>query len=333
MPSPRTVPSASEEKGRASPVLRKDAGFRKTHVHEYVVDGIHATGDHHVAFTGSQFHECPCEWHPGCWHRLHPRRSWCRQDSVGCRSGPLPHCPTARERSSPARVHSCPKVPRLWTIICGSLSPLFSSALRHKGWPRRDPREMTKLLRAGNAENYRGMLTVEFTTISVSGICQGHFGGHQTQQLGGIRGLKGCRRNAEFGGIEGHCRKKSAAIAVNMVRLFGVGIKVVVQLAMGRRRFGNAVYAVEQGSPVLLYISRLGKHATHANDGNRLVNYLRIRCHFMCLETNCYGLSRWAVCARGIAHTAAVHLPENRDAKHNSLKHKIQGIDTRRVTC
>ncbi len=175
------------------------------------------------------------------------------------------------------------------------------------------------------------MLTVEFTTISVSGICQGHFGGHQTQQLGGIRGLKGCRRNAEFGGIKGYRRKKSAAIAVNMVRFFRIRIKVVVQLAMGRGRFGNAVYAVEQGSPVLLHISRFGKHATHANDGNRLLNY--IRCHFMCLGTNCCWLSRWAVCARGIAHTAAMHLPENRDAKHNSLKHKIQGIDTRLMTC
>ena len=116
------------------------------------------------------------------------------------------------------------------------------------------------------------MLTVEFTIVSISGICQGHFGGHQTQQLGGVRGLKGCRRNAEFGGIEWHRRKKPAAVAVNMVRLFGVGIKIVVQLPVRRRWIGNAVDAVEQGPPVLLYVPRFCKHAAHADDGNRLVN-------------------------------------------------------------
>ena len=37
--------------------VRKDAGFGKAHVHENIVDGVHATGDHHVAFSGSQFHQ------------------------------------------------------------------------------------------------------------------------------------------------------------------------------------------------------------------------------------------------------------------------------------
>ena len=96
------------------------------------------------------------------------------------------------------------------------------------------------------------MFTVEFTIVSISGICQGHFGGHQTQQLRGVRGLEGCRRNTEFGWIEGHRRKKPAAIAVNMVRLFRVGVKIVVQLPMGLRWIGNAVDAFEQGPPVFL---------------------------------------------------------------------------------
>jgi hypothetical protein len=72
------------------------------------------------------------------------------------------------------------------------------------------------------------MFTVEFTAVSISGIRQGHFCGHQAQQLGGVRGLQGGWWNAKLGGIEGHRWKKAATIAVYVVRLLGIGIEIIV---------------------------------------------------------------------------------------------------------
>ena len=125
------------------------------------------------------------------------------------------------------------------------------------------------------------MFPVKFPFSAVSGISQGHFGGHQAQQLGGIGGFQGCRWNAEFGGIEGHRRKKTATVAIDMVRAFGITIITVVQLTVGFRWLGNTVDAVEQGPPICLHVFRPGKHAAHADDGYRLPNRLCVGCHFL----------------------------------------------------
>ena len=44
-------------KGAGIAAVRQNAGFRKTHVHEYVIDGVHAAGDDHPALAGGKLHQ------------------------------------------------------------------------------------------------------------------------------------------------------------------------------------------------------------------------------------------------------------------------------------
>ncbi len=140
-----------------------------------------------------------------------------------------------------------------------------------QGVPQSGSQGDDQFLGTGYAENYRCMFPVKFPVFAVACIRQGHFSGHQAQQLGGVRGFKSRWWNAELSGVKGHCRKKTATVAVDMVRTLRIGIIVVVQLVVAFRRIGDAVDTVAHGAPVFLHILRAGKHAAHADDGYRLL--------------------------------------------------------------
>ena len=151
--------------------------------------------------------------------------------------------------------------------------PYFIKRFAPYGVAEARPQTDHQFLGSGYTQNHGCVVTVELTVIAVPGIRKGRFCGHQSQKLGRIRSLQHCRWNAELGGVKGDGRKKSTAVAIDVIGSTGVAVEAVPEPLVGRRRVGDAVDAVAQNPPEILDISRLSEHATHTDDGNRrLVN-------------------------------------------------------------
>ena len=118
------------------------------------------------------------------------------------------------------------------------------------GMPQTGSQGDHKLLGPGDAEDDAGSVPVERVIFFVEGIFNGFFRHNQAEELRGVRGFKGRRRDAEFSGIKGKRRGKSAALAVNMIRSFGICIEKIFPRPVGFRHVGNGIFTIKKESPV-----------------------------------------------------------------------------------
>ena len=66
------------------------------------------------------------------------------------------------------------------------------------------PQRNRQLQRARDPENHAGPIPIEAPFLAVARIFQGLLCHHESQQLGGVRGLYVVGRDAEGKGVEGH---------------------------------------------------------------------------------------------------------------------------------
>ncbi len=126
-----------------------------------------------------------------------------------------------------------------------------------------------QLLGSRNAENDAGAVAVKIPLRSVPRIGHGHFGRHQPQHLGAVRGLQDRGRYAEFRWIEFDGGQKTAPFAVNMIRRFGVRIKIILRRPVRRGNIGDGIEAVNDQPPESFGGGRFGKDAPDADNGDR----------------------------------------------------------------
>ena len=236
-------------------------------MHETVVDRVDAPGDHHVALTGGQFHNCQVDGTQtagaGC---VHHTVGAAQVKSVADAAGDHVAQQAGERIFLPGDV-------AVGNIVDDGRFLVFGETLVFEGSsPKRVPQAGSQgdnqLLGTGDPEDNGGVLAVEFTILGVSSVGQGGFRHHQSQQLGGVCGFQGVGRDAELGRVEGYGRQKPTPVAIDVVGCFGIGIVKVVELEMARRWVADTIDAVEQVAPKDLDILGLGEHAGHADDGD-----------------------------------------------------------------
>ena len=238
----RSVSFGREGAGIAS--MREHTGFRKTHVHENVVDGVYAAGDHHFAFTGIEFQKGQVDGaHAAGAGGVHHAVGTAQVQAVADSAGHDIAKQTGKGVFLPGNV-------AVGDIGNDGIFLLVAEPFAFQGsapeWMAQTRSQGDdEFLGSGDTQDHRGALAIEVAIVVVPGIGQRHFGGHQPQQLRCIRGFQGRWRNAELGRIERGFRQKTAAVAVDVIRTLGVAVKIGVQLIMRARRVGNTVDPVE----------------------------------------------------------------------------------------
>ncbi len=158
-------------------------------------------------------------------------------------------------------------------------SRIFKGASPY-GMPQPGSKGNHKLLGSGDAEDDAGFAPVECVIRFVEGIFKGFFRHNQAEKLGGVRGFKRRGRDAEFSGIKGKRRDKSAAFAVNMIRFFWICVEEIFPGPVGFRHVGDGIFTIKKETPVCFYPRCFGKETPHADDGHRQLAWYFIFCRF-----------------------------------------------------
>ena len=95
------------------------------------------------------------------------------------------------------------------------------------------------------------------------------FGNEQGEQLAAVGGLEVAGRDAEGGGFERHRVEEAATGGVSAIRRFWIFVEIVFWPPMRRRDISNGIDSIQNIRPIALQIAGFGKHASHADDGNR----------------------------------------------------------------
>ena len=219
---------------------RQDLGFRKAHVHEGIIDGIHTTGDNHFTAAGPEFKQ-------GHMNGTHAAGASCIDDAIGA---------SQVKTVGDSTGHHISQQPRKRVLLPGDI--IFADALDNisglvlghtgifqctppYGMSQTGPKGNDELLCSGDAQNNTGLIAVKwFSVVAITSIFQRLFSRHQTEQLGGIGGFNDIGRNTEFSWIKLNRWQKSAPVAVDMIRLFRVGIVILLQVVVRIRWIGDA---------------------------------------------------------------------------------------------
>ena len=187
---------------------------------------------------------------------------------AGCVDGEIRAAEVQAVRDAPGhhvRQHAGERVFRPFRQL---LQNIFRHALHKQGQTGAETITQPEVAHAaGEAVDAGGVFAVKFL-VRVSGVGEGAGGGFEGKELDRVDRLQTVRRNAEFHGIKQHRVDKPAPLGVNFVARAFIGIEIVLPVPAVGRHFRDAIAFGQDVFPEGPQIASLGKHATHADDGD-----------------------------------------------------------------
>ena len=255
--------------GEGSAVAGRRQGRRlaEAHVHEDVVEGVDAAGDHEVRLPELQLVEPHRQ-------RRHGARAGRVGDGVGAtqieavRDAPGHHVSEqARER------RLLPRHVVARDAIADRLRLGFGyAALAQRLHPDRALQaahhRSEQLLRRRHAENHADALAVHRGELIAARVLEHALRHDERQNLRGVGRGHDARRHAELHRVKLHRRQKRAALAVRLVRSRRVWIVIILREPMGRRNLRDEIASREDVGPEAARVGRAGKERAHADDGD-----------------------------------------------------------------
>ena len=228
---------------------RENLGAGEAHVHEDIVEGIHAARDHHPGLARVKLHQGQMDGaHRAGAGRIHHAVGAAEIEAVADPAGD--HIPQEAGEGIFLPGHVAVGEPLhdlsgLFVVDPGAFEGPAPLGPAQAGTEGDD-----ELLGAGHPQNDGGAIPFEIRFFAVAGLIEGRFGRQQGKDLRRVGGREIGRRNPEGGGIEGNRGEEAAAPAIHVVRLAGIRVIVIVGRPMAGGYVPDGVFAVIEEVPV-----------------------------------------------------------------------------------
>ena len=240
-------------------------GLAETHVHEDVVEGVDAAGDHDVRLARG-------ELHGGQVQRAQRTCASGVHHAVGAAQVVLLADPAGHH--VPQKAGKGVLLPRDIGVGDPLHHVLGDRVVDSRILQRRAPDRMTQaraqrddqLQRAGDAEDDAGAALVEAALRAVPRVLQRLSGRHQAQKLRGVDRLQDVGGDVEFHRVEIDRRYESAPAPVGAVGTLLVPVEILVHRPVGSGDLGDGVHPVHDVRPVGVPVVRLREEAADADD-------------------------------------------------------------------
>ena len=281
---------------------RERRGFAEAHIHEDVVERVHAAGDDHVRAAGLQLQRGEVQrghrtGARGVHHAVGPAEVEARGD--------------AASSDVPEQAGKGILLPR-HVAVGDALHHVFSDFAFDAGFLERAPPDGMaepcaerddEFQRAGDAEDDAGALLVE-GLVRVARVGERLLRGDHAKQLRRVRGFDVLRGDAVFERVKIQRGQEAATLGVSEVGSLGVLIEKVRGLPVRGGDGRDGVHAGLDVGPVSAEVVRLREDATDANDGEGggLTHYVQAGFAFnnSCRRFNSRGAPTASPGSRGI---------------------------------